>query len=267
MLLDGKKIVVTGAAGLLGSHFVREISKRDGTPIALDVDSSLLDDLRENLDRGSRRKVIFAKLDVTSQEDVSDFFASFSSTAYPDALVNNAAANPSVENADKATVSLAMSLADWEEKLRVGLWGSFLVSREFIASRSNSDRPIKIVNIGSDFGHIAPTPEHYADLRDGDGFDFEKPAWYTVMKHGLHGLTRHLASQYGGSNVTVNTLSPGGVRNSQPNKFIETVSSAVPMGRMAEAHEIASSLCFLLSDDASYVNGLELVVDGGRSIR
>jgi len=266
-MLAGKKIVVTGSAGLLGSQFVRAISKRDGTPIAVDVDSSRLDSLRQTLDLGSRRKVIFAKLDVTRQEDVADFFSSFSRADYPDALVNNAAANPSVENADKATASLAMSLVDWEEKLRVGLWGPFLVSREFIANRSDSDRHIKVVNIGSDFGHIAPTPEHYADLQDGDGFDFEKPAWYTVMKHGLHGLTRHLASQHGGINVTVNTLSPGGVRNSQPNKFIETVSSAVPMGRMAEAHEIASSLCFLLSDEASYVNGHELIVDGGRSIR
>jgi NAD(P)-dependent dehydrogenase (short-subunit alcohol dehydrogenase family) len=87
-----------------------------------------------------------------------------------------------------------------------------------------------------------------------------------VVKHGVVGLTRYFATFWAGSNIRVNALAPGGVENGQSAEFIERLSAEVPLDRMAKPDEFSGILSFLLSSDASYINGQEIVADGGRSI-
>ena len=122
-----------------------------------------------------------------------------------------------------------------------------------------------IVNIASDLGVIAPDQRLYR--REGIAPDLQpvKPVTYSVVKTGLIGLTRYLATYWGDRGVRCNALSPGGVENGQPEDFVARLSSLIPMGRMARADEYQGALLFLCSDASSYMNGQNLVIDGGRS--
>ena len=100
------------------------------------------------------------------------------------------------------------------------------------------------------------------------GYDLNiiKPVGYSIVKSGLHGLTRYLASLWGSKGIRVNTLSPGGVFNFQNKKFIKKLKQAIPMNRMAKVNEYNETIKFLCTDSSSYMNGHNLIVDGGRTI-
>ena len=93
-----------------------------------------------------------------------------------------------------------------------------------------------------------------------------KPITYSIIKHGLIGLTKYLATYWNSKNIRCNALSPGGVFNSQDEKFVNNVSELIPLGRMAYKNEYHAAIQFLASEASSYMNGHNLVIDGGRSI-
>jgi NAD(P)-dependent dehydrogenase (short-subunit alcohol dehydrogenase family) len=92
-----------------------------------------------------------------------------------------------------------------------------------------------------------------------------KPITYSVIKAGLVGMTRYLSTYWAEEQVRCNSLSPGGVENGQSDDFIKKVTALVPMGRMASIDEYSSAIQFLCSDASSYLNGQNIVMDGGRS--
>jgi NAD(P)-dependent dehydrogenase (short-subunit alcohol dehydrogenase family) len=92
-----------------------------------------------------------------------------------------------------------------------------------------------------------------------------KPVTYSVVKSGLIGLTRYLATYWNEAGVRVNAISPGGVDNGQPEDFIQRLSQLIPLGRMAATDEYQGAILFLCSDASSYMTGSNLVIDGGRS--
>ena len=117
-----------------------------------------------------------------------------------------------------------------------------------------------ILNIASDLSIIAPNQNLYKHLKT------VKPVTYSVIKHGIHGLTKYLASLWAEKNIRVNTLSPGGIENNQDKKFIQKVKKIIPMGRMARITEYKETIKFLCSKESSYITGQNFVVDGGRTI-
>ncbi|MNE91175.1 putative oxidoreductase [compost metagenome] len=92
-----------------------------------------------------------------------------------------------------------------------------------------------------------------------------KPVTYSVVKHGLIGLTKYLATYWCEQGVRCNALSPGGVYAGQNDVFVSKLAQLIPLGRMAEADEYRGAIAFLCSDASSYMNGANLVIDGGRS--
>ena len=92
-----------------------------------------------------------------------------------------------------------------------------------------------------------------------------KPVTYSVIKAGLHGLTRYLSTYWLDTPIRCNSLSPGGIFASQPEDFVMDISSRIPVGRMAHFDEYRASLQFLASDASSYMTGQNLILDGGRS--
>ena len=93
-----------------------------------------------------------------------------------------------------------------------------------------------------------------------------KPVTYSVIKAGLIGLTRYLATYWPEKGVRANALSPGGVYTNQDPEFVNRLTNLIPMGRMAKSDEYISAVQFLCSDASAYMNGQNIVIDGGRSV-
>jgi NAD(P)-dependent dehydrogenase (short-subunit alcohol dehydrogenase family) len=123
-----------------------------------------------------------------------------------------------------------------------------------------------ILNIASDLSVFAPDQRLYRKRGLADDMQPVKPVTYSVIKAGLIGLTRYLATYWVDSGVRANALSPGGVYNGQGEEFVQRLTSLIPMGRMASSDEYRAAVQFLCSDASSYLNGQNIVMDGGRSV-
>ena len=122
-----------------------------------------------------------------------------------------------------------------------------------------------IVNVASDLAVIAPDQRLYRVDAFPEDQQPVKPVTYSVVKTGLLGLTRYLATYWSGVNIRVNAISPGGVFNDQPEVFLSRLKQLIPMERMANRDEYQGAILFLCSDASSYMTGANLVVDGGRT--
>lgn len=122
-----------------------------------------------------------------------------------------------------------------------------------------------ILNIASDLALIAPDQRIYRVDGRPEESQPVKPVTYSVVKTGLLGLTRYLATYWSGENIRVNSISPGGVFNGQSEVFLSNLKELIPLGRMAEPNEYQGAILFLCSDASSYMTGANLVIDGGRT--
>ena len=116
-----------------------------------------------------------------------------------------------------------------------------------------------IINISSDFGIIAPDQRLYRK-------NFLKPVSYSVLKHGILGLTKYLASYWGLKKIRCNVFAPGGMKNQNNILIQKKLNKLIPMNRMANKNEYNDIVLLLASDTSSYINGAKIVADGGRSI-
>ena len=148
--------------------------------------------------------------------------------------------------------------------LAVGLTGAFLCSQVFGTWMAGNGGGV-ILNIASDLSVIAPDQRLYR--KDGlpEAEQPVKPVTYSVIKTGLIGLTRYLATYWAEQGVRVNALSPGGVYVGQPPEFVARLAALIPLGRMAERDEYTAAVQFLCSDASRYMTGQNIVMDGGRS--
>ena len=183
-----------------------------------------------------------------------------------DVLINNAANNPKVEARSDVEFSRLESfpLEQWQADLAVGLTGAFLCSRVIGGEMARRGRGV-IVNVASDLALIAPDQRLYRKAGLPEDRQPVKPVTYSVVKSGLLGLTRYLATYWATSGVRVNAISPGGVYTDQPEEFVQRLSNLIPLGRMARVDEYEGAILFLCSDASSYMTGANLVVDGGRT--
>jgi NAD(P)-dependent dehydrogenase (short-subunit alcohol dehydrogenase family) len=183
-----------------------------------------------------------------------------------DGLINNAANNPTINEVAEIESSRleTFSRARWDADVAVGLTGAFLCSRVLGTHMARQGKGV-IVNIASDLALIGPDQRLYR--RPGLPEDQQpvKPVTYSVVKTGLIGLTRYLATYWADRGVRVNSLSPGGVYDGQPTEFVEQVASRIPLARMARADEYQGAIVFLCSDASSYMTGANLIIDGGRT--
>ena len=258
--LEEHIVVVTGAAGLLGREHCSAILNAGGHVIACDVDAKSLEALHQEL--GNQRMMLWP-VDICDQERVRDEWQEIRpSVDIKLGLVNNAAVNPKAEGSrDGFTRLETFPISQWNREIEVGLTGALIMTQvigDDMASRSHGT----IVNISSDHGLIAPDQ----NLFGGPDSPRVKPVSYSVVKHGIIGLTRYTATYWAHRGVRANTLCPGGVYDGQDALFLRDFGYRVPMSRMARKDEYHGALVFLLSDASSYMTGGNLVVDGGRSI-
>jgi NAD(P)-dependent dehydrogenase (short-subunit alcohol dehydrogenase family) len=266
--LDGKVVVITGGAGLLGVEHARAVLENGGRVALLDIDIDALAKAQNLLDHDFPGVTMALACDIASESDVQRCLKEICSRfSTPTGLVNNAAINPSVEkNTDRFSRLEDLMQADWDLELGVGLWGSFVCSKVFGLAMIKDKIRGSIVNISSDHGIMAPNQSLYRLPGIPEKQQPVKPVTYSVVKHGLVGLTRYLATYWAADEIRVNTLCPGGVLNGQSEEFLERFNALVPLGRPAHPHEYRGSIVYLLSDESTYMTGSIMVVDGGRSV-
>ena len=122
-----------------------------------------------------------------------------------------------------------------------------------------------IINISSDLGIIAPDQRLYEEKGISSELQPVKPVSYSVVKSGIIGLTRYLATYWAEKNVRCNAMCPGGIDNNQSDDFLKEVAKRIPMNRLANPEEYQSTLVWMLSDSTSYLNGAIISIDGGRT--
>jgi len=268
MRLDKNIVVVTGATGLLGRQHVLAVLEEGGRVVILDIDDLALDEFSSELSKSFRDSFLAFKCDITNEAELLEILEKVQdSFGTPNGLVNNAAINPSVEKNSKRFSRIEdITKSAWDLEFEVGLWGAFLCSRVFGTAMIQAGISGSVVNISSDHGLIAPNQNLYKVDGLLDSEQPVKPVTYSVIKHGLIGLTKYLSTYWAGNGIRVNTLCPGGVLNGQNQTFLDRFNSMVPMGRPATPPEYRGALKFMLSEESSYMTGSTVVVDGGRSV-
>jgi NAD(P)-dependent dehydrogenase (short-subunit alcohol dehydrogenase family) len=264
--LTGRVALITGGAGLLGQRHAEAVAELGGIPVLIDI--SLEPAAATAAAIGSRYGVAAFALggDITKAADVLRLRDEIlSRSGRIDILINNAARNPKVEDGDAAFSRLEhLALSEWEGDLAVGLTGAFLMSQAVGPVMAEQGRGV-ILNIASDLAIIAPDQRLYR--RDGveESKQPVKPVTYSVVKAGLVGLTRYLATYWADRNVRCNAISPGGVYAGQDDVFLDRIGKLIPLGRLAHRDEYKAAVAFLVSDASSYMTGANLVIDGGRT--
>lgn len=268
--LDGKTAVITGGAGLLAKEHATALLDAGARCILVDIDTAGMEYNIESLsDPSTAGRVLARRMDVMNRQSIIDAYQDISSQFGPiDILINNAAVNPKITN-EGATQEFSrlenFPLHQWELELNVGLTGAFLCCQVFGSEMAKRKQGV-ILNVASDLAVIAPDQRIYRQEGLKDEQQPVKPVTYSVVKTGLIGLTRYLATYWAEYNVRVNAISPGGVYNGQPDNFVRKVSSLIPMGRMANKDEYQAAVLFLVSDASSYMTGNNLIIDGGRTV-
>lgn len=265
--LSGKVIVITGAAGLLGRQHAEAVASSGGIPVLLDLrDEAIV--VAQKLANEYNVPASGWVVDITQENFVQQNCATLLERyGKIDGLINNAANNPKVEDSDNMAFSRLENfpIGLWNSDVAVGLTGAFLCSKYFGSSIADNPDGGSIINISSDLGLIAPDQRLYRKEGVPEHLQPVKPVTYSVVKTGLIGLTRYLATYWADRKVRCNAFCPGGVENNQDRAFLLDVSSRIPMGRLARPDEYRGFVTFLLSQASSYVNGAIIAVDGGRS--
>lgn len=266
--LRDRVIVITGGAGLLGVKHAEAIASEGGIPILVDLNKKLALQNAASLSKNFNVQALGAKVDITRKDDLEKLCDRIlGQFGRVDGLINNAANNPKVEDDGRDNEWSRFEnfpLEIWEKDLAVGLKGAFLCSQVFGRIMAQQGKGV-IVNISSDLGLVAPDQRLYKKEGVPDDRQPVKPVTYSVVKTGLIGLTRYLATYWADSGVRVNTLCPGGVEAGQSEEFKERLHSKIPMGRMADKDDYKGAILFLVSDASSYMTGSTLTVDGGRT--
>lgn len=241
--LKDKVIIVTGGSGLLGKEIVKNL--KSWGAIAINADINVETDLASGL----------LNVDITSEDSVeSSIKTVLKYYGKIDGLVNNA--YPRTK--DWGSKFEDITYDSWRKNIEIQMNTTFLFIQKIIPELLNSKG--SIVNMASIYGVVGN------DLTIYENSNINTAAQYSAIKGGIINFTRYLASYFGKKGVRVNCVSPGGIFDNQHPIFVANYEKKVPMGRMGYPDDIAPGVSFLLSEEAKYITGHNLIVDGGWTI-
>jgi NAD(P)-dependent dehydrogenase (short-subunit alcohol dehydrogenase family) len=269
--LSGKTALITGAAGLLGIEHSEALLASGASVVLTDIDELALAAAFEKLiANADSARIITYRMDITKPVQIRAVADSLTAlNIRVDILINNAAIDPKIKG-DQGIFEMSrlenFSLDQWNLELAVGLTGAFLCSQVFGTAMALDGKGGVILNIASDLSVFSPDQRLYRKEDLAENNQPVKPITYAVIKAGLIGLTRYLSTYWADKGVRCNALSPGGVFNGHGSDFVKRLTSLIPLGRMANHDEYQSAVQFLCSDASAYLNGQNIVMDGGRCV-
>lgn len=249
--LTGKVALVTGGAGNYGKCIAEGLAETGATVIIASRNESNLNDAVEAfknagllvyalpVDQGSHASVLELKSRIKSEFGRLNIF------------VNNAVSRP--------MKSYHAPIEQFEESMKVNATGMMDILREMADLIIQNNEGGSIINISSMMGMFGPDISNY----EGTGMNKDLPPDYFFHNAGLINLTKFLAQQLAGKNIRVNCISPGGLFNNQPGRFLENYTKKVPLRRMANNDDIKGLIVLLASQAGAYINGENILMDGG----
>ena len=234
-----KKILVTGASGGIGREIVKKFDSLEGSIVATGTNTEKLDLLKKDFPN-----INIIKFDISNHSKIEEFVENTTNQLTGlDILVNNAGTN--MDN-----LSLRMKEEEWKKVIDINLTSTFLLSK-YAIKKMLKNKFGRIVNITSVVGHTG-------NLGQSN---------YAATKAGIIGMTKSLAIEYAKKNITLNCVSPGFIQSRMTDNITESVkavlTSRIPMARLGNGEDVANSVVFLSSDQASYITGETIHVNGG----
>ena len=234
-----KKILVTGATGGIGRNIVKKFISLEGNVLATGTNIEKLDLLKKDFPN-----VNVIKFDISDHPKIEEFIDNASTQLTGlDILINNAGTN--VDN-----LSLRMKEEEWKKVIDINLTSTFLLAKHAI-KKMLKNKFGRIVNITSVVGHTG-------NLGQSN---------YSASKAGIIGMSKSLAIEYAKKNITINCVSPGFIVSDMTMNIAEKVriylTSRIPMGKLGTGEDVSNCVAFLSSDQASYITGETLHVNGG----
>jgi 3-oxoacyl-[acyl-carrier protein] reductase len=243
MSLSGRVAFVTGASQGIGRACALKLATEGATIAVAARNQEKLNELVNEIVSSGGQAAAFA-LDVTEEEQVKTAIkAAIAQFGKIDILVNNAGIT-------RDQLVMRMKRADWDAVLQTNLTSAYLCTQQ-VTSIMLKQRWGRIINITSVFGQMGQAGQ----------------ANYSASKAGLIGLTMAIARELGSRNITCNAVAPGFIETPMTDvlneEFKQNAVKQIPLGRVGSAADVANAVAFLASDEASYITGHVLAVNGG----
>jgi len=245
--MKGRVAVVTGGARGIGRAIVETLARLSADVIIADMLFDLAEKTADDISQLTQRKIVALNVNVADGKSAAEMIdQTVKQFGRLDILVNNAGIT-------RDTLILRMEEADWDAVMNVNLKGVFNCSKAAIRPMIKQ-RYGRIINISSVSGQIGQVGQTN----------------YSASKAGVIGFTKALAREVASRQITVNAVAPGFIPTSLTNDLTEEIKkfilSATPAGRMGKPEEIAAAVAFLASEEAAYITGQVLAVDGGMAM-
>ena len=238
--LNEKNIIITGATGGIGNSIVKKFSEAGANILASGTKVHKLEELKKNFNN-----IKILPFDISQNEKVENFIdqASKELGGNLDCIINNAGVT-------NDNLAIRMTLDEWKRVIDLNLTSTFLMCK-YAIKKMLKNKKGKIVNITSVVGHTGNIGQSN----------------YTASKAGLVAMSKSLALEYAKKNININCISPGFIKTAMTDKidekFKDIIVSKIPSARLGDPDDIANAVIFLASNDADYINGETLHVNGG----
>lgn len=253
-LLVEETILVIGAGGLLGTQVTKHALEQGAKVIAVDLS---LNDLQTRLTKEdidiNNSDLSCTSLNITSEEDVINFFES-------DINITGAVNCTYPRNKAYGAHFFDVKLSDFNENLSLHLGSAFLFTQQCAKYFDLNKKPFSLVNISSIYGVIAPKFEIY------DNTPMTMPVEYAAIKSAILHLSKYTIKYVNNSHFRINSVSPGGLFDNQPEPFLNAYKALTCGEGMLDVNDVIGSIIFLLSPMSKFVTGQNIIVDDGFSL-
>lgn len=252
-MLNNKKILVAGACGLLGKAIVRALISSGAFVVAADLEQRNLEAEFIDITESFPSRIEFVEFNITNEAQVKNLFSLQQD-------LTGAVNSTYPRNKKYGAHFFDVSLESFNENLSLHLGSTFLFSQQCAAYFKKNETPFSLVNISSIYGVIAPKFEVYENT------SMTMPVEYAAIKSAIIHMNKYITSYVNDSRLRINSVSPGGLFDNQPAEFLKAYKKNTLGQGMLSIDDIIGTIEFLLSDNALFINGQNIIVDDGFSL-